>query len=126
MVLASFIVLILVMTLPCKVLEFPNDKYEVITPVVKAGGEVTYRMQYEKFKPFVGTASKQLINDIVYSYLPAVGQASVGITDKEVTLEIPDYISPGIYFIRTVYTYKVNALKTVTYTHDTVTFEVVR
>jgi hypothetical protein len=97
---------IAMMAIPVKVLEFKDVKYPVLTPVVKAGGMLEYKANVIKYKPIAG-------------------QLPCGESDRNIQLELPTYIEPGIYYIRIVYSYRVNIFRTEKYIQDTETFEVV-
>ena len=110
---------------PCKVLRFPEEKYKILTPKVEAGECVTYEIYSIKYKRIPGTASRQLINNYVYDYSPIIGNAMVGENHRKVKLKLPVFAEPGIYFIRTIYIYKINIFRTETYVHDTENFLVI-
>lgn len=118
--------IIAMMIVPCKVLDFKDAKYPVTTPVVKTGGVVEFQVRLTKYNDIPGTVSRQLMNSYIYNYSPIVGQLASGEVDKLVQIEIPTYLEPGTYFLRSIYEYKVNPLRTERYVHDTESFEVIK
>ena len=111
---------------PYKIISFEDEIFPVTTPIVKAGGQVQYEVSSIKYMNIHGTVTRHLIDTYVYSYPSIETKASVCKTSRIVTLDIPTYAEPGIYHVKTVYTYRVNFLKTITYTKDTEVFEVIK
>jgi hypothetical protein len=117
---------IAMMAIPVKVLEFKDVKYPVLTPVVKAGGMLEYKAHVVKYKNLEGLVTRQLINSYIYNYTPVTGQLPCGESDRNIQIELPTYIEPGIYYIRIVYSYRVNIFRTEKYIQDTETFTVIQ
>ena len=123
-VIAFVLVSIGMLLCPAQVIDFKTDKYKILTPVVKAGESVKFHAEFEKLRPQGGTVNRQLIDSIIYFYPEARTDIPVGYYDVDGEVTIPSYVDPGIYYIRNIYTYKINLIKTITYTMDTETFEV--
>jgi hypothetical protein len=110
---------------PRTVLEFENDKYEVINKEVKAGDLVYYRIKQYKKYDVVGHIDKQLIDTYIYNYETVSGSLDKGYIDNIVSLKIPDYAEPGIYYIKITFIYKLNMFNTITQVQTTENFNII-
>ena len=122
----TIIGIILMMTIPCKVLTFEDDKLPITNHTVKAGDIVEYQVKCTKYRNLPAVVNRQLMNSYIYNYTPTVGNISVGYSDRKIQINIPDYAEAGIYFVRITYEYQVNPLRKEKITKDTETFMVIR
>jgi hypothetical protein len=120
-----FLGIIGLLVYPYKVLSFNYDKAEVITPIVKAGDEVRFKVDYVKYGNLYGTVARQLVNEYVYYYSPVITSTPPGHIVRTMAVTIPSNAEPGIYFIRSTYVYRVNFLREITYVKETENFEVI-
>jgi hypothetical protein len=111
---------------PFNVIEFKDEFFPVSTSVVKAGGQVQYTAVSTKYMRVAATVNRHLVDTYVYSYPSITAQTSKGSTERVVTLKIPEFAEPGLYRVKTIYTYRINFLQTKTYIKYTESFEVVR
>jgi hypothetical protein len=118
--------IIAMMIVPIKVTDFKDDKFPILTPIVKAGEQVQFHVVVTKYINAPATVSRHLVNDYIFSYTPMISNVEKGTSERTVSLDIPKYIEPGIYHIKTVYIYKINFMREVTYIKNTEDFEVVK
>ena len=111
---------------PCKIVTFHTPTYEIVTPNVKAGGIVQFKVSLTKHKSLPATRSAQVIDGFVYN----VADRIVNIPAQECKFissqKLPTYIAPGRYYIRINYKFRVNKLRDITYTINTDYFNVVK
>ena len=125
----TFIFIIYVMYLmyyPVNVLEFNTPIYEILTPIVRKGGIVKFRVDLVKHNALPATHTRQLIDGYTYIMTTAIANAPKGKVDFIASQKLPDYIETGKYYIKSTYTYEINKLRTVTYSHRTGFFEVIK
>ena len=112
---------------PARVISFCSPKYEVLTPVVKAGEFVEYRIELIKYKEIPGTVSRMLVNSYIYTLTPTDGNLPIGPNNQILRIPIPNFVEPGLYYINTVYKYPTNfGFRTEVYSHNTETFEIIK
>lgn len=110
---------------PFKFLEFSTPQSKILTPVVRRGDYVKWQADFTKYTNITAKVSRQLMNTYVYYYADETGSFPRGHQTAIVSVKIPDYISAGEYFIRNIYSYKINSLRTITYIQETEKFKVV-
>ena len=111
---------------PYKLVKFNDDKFPVLTPIVRAGEELQFQVDFYRYTKLPTKVSRQLINDYVYYYTEITASNPQGHIDKIGTVTIPSNIEPGVYFLRNIYKYEVNFLRTITIVKDTEKFEVIK
>lgn len=110
---------------PNNIITFEDEKFPVLTPVVVAGDEVEFQVTFYKHYDLLGVINRQLIDGRIYQYAPEAATLNKGFQDRITTVRIPSYVDSGKYYIRTYYTYRVNALNTQEFYMDTEYFEVI-
>lgn len=110
---------------PIKIIEFKDDKFKIIKPVVKAGGTVCYAVNIVKYKDIPAIMSRQLVNGYSYSITTTESNLPKGNINIIESVELPKYVEPGKYHIITTYTYNINKFRSIVYTHNTEEFEVI-
>jgi hypothetical protein len=118
--------LVIIMLYPYKLVDYNYDKFKIITPVVKAGSEVIFESEFYKNTDLGAMVERQLINSNIYYYSAVPANNPTGYNKRLITLVIPEYVEPGIYYVKSTIRYKVNFLREVVYVKDTEEFEVIK
>lgn len=124
MSIALLVSFMIAMLYPYNLVDYHYDKYKVLTPVVKRGENVVFESEFYKNTNLPATVSRQLINSNIYVYSDVVINNPAGPNKLKMTIQIPDFVEPGIYYIKSTVRYKVNFLRTITYVNDSETFQV--
>lgn len=111
---------------PYNVVEWKSETYPVLTSQVKAGGNLLMVSEYCKYYDVQPEITRVFTNGLVY-YSPSTrGSTGTGCTDEIniVGVEIPHELPPGKYTMTSIFRYKVNPIRTITYQHTSDQFEV--
>jgi len=103
-----------------------NSPFPVYKEEVKAGGEITYDVQYCKFKDVSGNVKTQLVNDVIHFYPDTFAIMPAGCKNYTGRKKLPDFLSEGEYKLMFNVEYKVNPLKTISIPMETETFRVIK
>ena len=113
------------MTFPYKTITFVSPTFKILTPTVKQGQLVKFVNNSCKHINLPATTTRIFQNDLIY-YLPETKtDAPVGCHNDIISVKIPDELPPGHYFIKNMYQYQVNPIRTISITHDTEDFLVI-
>jgi hypothetical protein len=110
---------------PFKPVTFNRNKFEVITKEVKQGEPLIYRANICKNMDIATEVTRSFNNDIIYLLPPTVSTKPTGCSITNVAVPVPEELPAGEYFLRTRFVYKINALRTITVTHDSEEFEII-
>ena len=113
---------------PYKVIEVADIPVSYTNPhgQVEAGGVVNLKIRGEKFWHGGAQISRQLVNDCVVNIYSGFSDLPPGEFNHLVPVEIPAWVPPGKYRLRTTYRYEVNPIRSITYAYDSQVFEVVK
>jgi hypothetical protein len=109
--------------LPVKIIEY-KGQYK-IQEVVYQGDETAYEVKYCKYvenKPEI--LQKMFVDGLVFNAEENKAEFHKGCYTQVIELKIPSTLPAGKYKLRTVATYRINPLRTVTYTNETNWFQV--
>jgi hypothetical protein len=104
---------------------FNHDRFAVVTKEVKRGGSLIYTADVCKNMEIATEVSRSFNNEITYLLPVTISTKPKGCDITKVAIPIPKELPAGHYFLRTRFTYKINALRTITVTHDTEGFGVI-
>lgn len=94
-------------------------------PTVKAGGTLSYSVDYCKFTTKGSSVQRQIVSDTnAIPYPPVTSVAKEGCHVVRIPLPISPVTPPGVYKLRVVATYKVNALREIPTSFETDNFRV--
>lgn len=125
----SFIILVIFLfwwIYPYKTIEVSKQPYPVITPVVKQGEMMMYKIDYCKYTTAVATVSKTFVDGIVYAIPENSLNLPVGCDSRITSIVVPKSLPVGTYYLRILGTYKVNPIRTITNEYTTDKFEVTK
>lgn len=105
---------------PYKILEVSS--VEILTPEVKAGEQLEYRVKYCKYRDLPATVSKTLVNGTLIPFTPYVSNLPIGCEVVVVYQEVPLYAPSGIYHINVVSTFSPNPIRTINIEYRTPSF----
>jgi len=107
---------------PYKIFEVSG--IEILTPEVRAGEQLIYKVSYCKYSNLQGTISKTLVNSIIIPFTPYVINAPVGCGIRTVYQEIPLFAPSGTYHLGIISTYRPNPIRVVNIEYKTGDFTV--
>lgn len=93
---------------------------------VKAGDDLLYEIEYEKFIDVPCVISRKLANTFLIPYADTIGTAPVGKGIARVVLPTPENANEGIYHLRWSVTYPANPLRDITLTVKSEEFRMVK
>ena len=137
MVFMTFILVVVFMAVigymafwPIKVYEVSNTA-QVLTPRVRAGEFMTYRVIYSKYKDLSATVTKQIyyLDSNLVINLPNTNSTLPIARNKEMiakTTLIPIHAPPGKVKVVITPIYEVNMFQTYRFKHETEPFEIVK
>ena len=118
-------VILVIEIYPFKVVEF-HSPYQVLTPVVKAGQNLRYQRNSEKFIRGEANMSCSFTNEIIYSLPLKVSNNLVGNYNGPVEVTVPENLPPSTYVYGCVLTYKLFGIRELRYEFFTTPFQVIK
>lgn len=109
---------------PYKTLELLNQPFEVLTPTVKPGDMMVYHVDYCKYTELPAFVNRSFVDGIKFTELLTLSSNPSGCHELFATLLVPN-IPPSTYYIKTVYQYKVNPIRTITIEATSSAFQVI-
>ena len=109
---------------PYEILEFSEGNGMVAVEEVTAGKTIALRQNQCKYKELPAQLNRQFVNDIIYSVNTIRTNRPLGCHSSVEYVYVPMALPTGFYRIRTVISYKVNPIRTITYTVLTNEFHV--
>lgn len=109
---------------PYKTIEV-SQPYIVKDKVVKKDTFTSYSFHYCKYTNIQPIVQKAFVDGIVFDAEYASAVTRDGCRDTTVPLHIPETLPTGQYRLRIITQYKMNPLRTITYTRFTDTFKVI-
>lgn len=103
-----------------------KQPYEVSPKVVVQGELLTYEMDYCKYTDVIPTVERQFIDGIIYALPPGNAQLKSGCNTVMNTIQIPNALPPGHYYLQAIVSFKVNPIRTISNTYITEKFEVIK
>jgi hypothetical protein len=105
-----------------------TGRMKVLDKVVQRGEQVFYLLDAEKKLPLTATVTRQLVNHFVMTMPAFASNIKTGKVAIAIPMEIPDWATPGTYYIRNTYAYVVSEFpkRTVTVMAESEPFEVVK
>ena len=101
------------LTYPFKVSE---TKFEVLSPVVKPGGNLVLKTDYCKWMALPATSTRQLVDGIIIELPPSVTNLDTGCHVVIRYIPIPTGVPDGKYRYKTTVEYHISILRTVRHT----------
>lgn len=103
-----------------------HTTFTVLTPKVKAGGQLALLADYCKWMDVSGMSTRQLVDGIVIDLPPATTNLPVGCNKIIRYIPIPTDVPPGKYRYHTTVKYEISKLRTVDVATTSPQFEVTR
>lgn len=104
----------------------PNvQPYKVVTEKVRVGSNFIYTVDACKFTDSPATVSRVFVDGIRYPSVTSTNNVKKGCNKTNVSIQVPNYVEPGIYHLELNVVYKINALRNDTYKFSTEGFEVI-
>lgn len=105
-----------------------TNRMKVLDKVVQRGDQVFYLLDAEKKSPLTATVTRQLVNHFVMTMPTFTSNIKTGKVAIAIPMEIPEWATPGTYYIRNTYAYVVSEFpkRTVTVMAESEPFEVVK
>ncbi len=103
-----------------------NVPFPVENKIIKQGERVRYFVEYHKLMNVPARANHQLVNHVqinfsdVASFLP---KGDYEVWNHDIT--IPEFVSPGKYYLVITWTYKINPIREIVISSRTEEFEVI-
>jgi hypothetical protein len=111
---------------PYKLLEFKDAIYPVINKEVKRGEILYIKTDVCKFTDKVSQTSRSFVDGIVFNIAQTTTSRSAGCVNDNVSIYVPENLPAGEYYLKNIYQYKVNPIRTITYIHNTEKFKVTK
>lgn len=109
---------------PYKVIEFKNLPFP-IQSTVERGQFISYDVEFCKFIDSGAVVTRSFVDGIIYTVPDIVTNQKKGCRTNKIEVYVSKTLSPGDYFIKGVYKYKVNPIReifvTTTTQHFTIT-----
>jgi len=131
--LSNFIILILLLILgtilylafwPTEVMQPNVQPYKINQSVIEAGQEIYFTADYCKFKPLPAKVSRSIIDTTIIFLAETTTNLDTGCKKVDTSVLIPLNTPPGIYYIQSTLTYRLNPLHEMNYRLVTEKFEV--
>ena len=110
---------------PFNPVTFNRERFEVLTKEVQQGNSLIYRADVCKNMDIATEFTRSFNNDIVYLIPPTVSTRPKGCAITDIAIPVPEELPTGEYFLRTRFIYRLNALRTITISHDSEKFEII-
>jgi hypothetical protein len=110
---------------PYKIVEM-KQPYEVLTPEVKQGELLVYRQEYCKYTDKMPTVQRYFVDGLIYSMADVSPTLREGCGQTLTSIFVPRNLPAGDYYMRTVVTYKINPIRTITFEFSTDKFKVIK
>jgi hypothetical protein len=110
---------------PYKVIQFKNQPFEILTPVVKAGETLRYRLDYCKYMDIGSQITRSFIDGVIYDTPPFKTHRDIGCHETVVELKVPKTLQSGRYFLQIDYRYQVNPIRNEDITARTQEFDII-
>ena len=104
-----------------------QEPIKIMNPgkIVYAGKPLIYEMDMDKRMAAPCTITKQLINGVIITSSPIIGNMPVGKTKKNYSWRIPEYAETDQFIMKWTATYSVNPIRNITVVAETEPFNVV-
>ena len=99
---------------------------KVLTPVVRAGDYLVYKIKYDKKMNITGKLSRKLVNSYKIDLTETPATSPLGPDEDSVPVQVPRFADAGEYYLWWSCEYKVNPIRTITIQAQSELFEVVR
>lgn len=109
---------------PYKPLVINKEPMEVLTPKVKAGDNLVYKVEYCKYMSLNTSISKSLVDGIIFQLGSTIGNMSIGCGTNTIYVNMPKELPVGEYKLKEIWEYQVNPLRKISVTAQTEKFEV--
>lgn len=110
---------------PYKIIKH-NDPYGVVPKENHQGGVLMYEMDYCKYTDVMPTVSRQFVDGIIYVVTASGIGLKKGCGKVTVEIPIPKNLPVGTYHLKTILTYQVNPIRTITSEYVTENFTVIK
>lgn len=116
-ILASFVLIGLLVfwcLYPYKPITF-NEPHQVLTKEVKRGEHLVYLVDYCKNSKAIPTITKTFIDGIIYAVPETIAvDREVGCGVQKVQMYVPKALPEGEFYVKLLYKYQVNPIKSIT------------
>lgn len=109
---------------PYKTIEF-NQPLRVNQKEINTGQHLQFNVDYCKYTNLQATVDNIFVDSVIYYTPPQPSQLTMGCRKLTYSIYIPRALVPGEYIIKSVYTYRVNPIRTINVTVETETFTIV-
>lgn len=82
---------------------------KVLTPIVKAGDDVVYHVKYCRYSQAPAKTYKSLVGASIVNLPVTESAAPTGCRENDVHLNVPAYVEPGQYYVKSVAEFQINA-----------------
>ena len=111
---------------PYKILTFGSENGTFVSKTVRSGEYLEMYQDSCKYINIPSHINRQFIDGIVYQVYPSINNRPMGCSKNIEYIKVPEPLPPGKYFVRTVISFEVNPLRTVSYTVKSEDFIIVK
>jgi len=90
-----------------------ESRFQVLSPVVKTGGNLALKVDYCKYMDLQATTIRELQGEAIIELPPTTTNLSIGCTTINRLVPLPTGIPSGTYRYKTTVIYKVSSLREV-------------
>lgn len=101
------------------------DDTEVLTPIVKAGETMQYTVHYCKYINKEAIVYRTIVDNFIVDLAAEQTNLPMGCNVKIISIDIPEFIPAGIYYINSRVVFEVNSLRDITIEYKSGTFQVI-
>lgn len=99
--------------------------YKVSEKVIKQGDLLRYEIDYCKYTNVIPRVERQFIDGIIYAVPQGNAQLKRGCGKVMNSIQIPNALPPGNYYVQMSVTFKMNPIRTITKVYVTEKFQVI-
>lgn len=114
------------MAYPYKILSFNDGNGTFIDKTVKADDFLQMRQESCKYKDIVSNINRQFVDGFIHQLTPTNNNRPLGCSSSIEYVYVPKSLAPGDYHLRTVISFEVNPIRTISYTVVTEKFTVIK
>lgn len=111
---------------PYNVMEFKEGNGTFITNTVHGGEYLEMKQVYCKRGNYTSYINRQFVDGIIYQVSQTEAKRPTGCHESVEYIYVPKALPVGIYKIRTVISFKVNPVRTISYIVETSDFEIIK
>lgn len=117
--------LIFYLVYPFKTIEYQQNPAKVLTPVVVAGDNVKYEVNYCRYIKTHAKVSRQFIDGVIYTTPSFEQTLPTGCHKVVMAVKVPTTLNPDKYHLKILVSFEINKLRTIEKSFETESFEVI-